>query len=190
MAAQLDAVFKRLEQIDEISEATYLLLINASIHAANARGQEGTGLAVIASNVRELSRQTRSFNGEIGDQLERARGTITDARRSMSELARASQELDVVLESERRVRGMIEGALAFEAFTQRTIERANGAAVLIARAASDAVTALQFEDIVEQILAVVGRRVRALGGGDEATDAPTRDPAPQVSIVPGDVEIF
>jgi methyl-accepting chemotaxis protein len=192
MAAQLDAIFKLVGQVNEISEATFVLAVNASIQAANAKGAHGQSFGVIASNVRDLSRKTQQFNSEIGDQIEKARVTVHDARKSMCELA--NRDLNVAAESRQRVHEMLEEVTAFEAFTQETLGRANGAAVHIAAAASQAITALQFEDIVEQILANVQQRVARLAG--LAADGPAggasvlRDPVHQASVSPGDVELF
>jgi methyl-accepting chemotaxis protein len=192
MAAQLDAIFKLVGQVNEISEATFVLAVNASIQAANAKGTNGQSFGVIASNVRDLSRKTQQFNSEIADQIEKARVTVTDARKSMCELA--TRDLNVAAESRQRVQEMLEEVTAFEAYTQQTLGRANSAAVQIAAAASQAITALQFEDIVEQILGNVQHRIERLAGlaaGRRAGTAPAlRDPVQQASVAPGDIELF
>lgn len=192
MATQLDAIFRLVGQVNEISEATFVLAVNASIQAANAKGAHGQSFGVIASNVRDLSRKTQQFNAEIGDQIEKARVTVNDARRSMCELA--TRDLNVAAESQQRVDEMLEEVTAFEAFTQETLGRANGAAVQIATAASQAITALQFEDIVEQILGNVQQRIDRLAGlaSERPDGAPSvlRDPVQQASVAAGDVELF
>jgi methyl-accepting chemotaxis protein len=195
MAGQFDAVFKLVEQVNDISHATFILAVNASIQAATAKGEHGHSFAVIASNVRDLSKKTQQFNNEIGDQIEKARGTISDARKSMSQLA--SRDLTVALESQQRVEEMLADVTSFETFTKETLERANGAAIHIAAAASQAVTALQFEDIVEQILGNVQARIERLGRAgvgartaEGAGEPMLRDPVHQTSVASGDVELF
>jgi methyl-accepting chemotaxis protein len=192
MATQLDAIFKLVGQVNEISEATFVLAINASIQAANARGAHGQSFGVIASNVRDLSRKTQQFNSEIGDQIEKARVTVNDARKSMCELA--TRDLNVAAASRQRVHEMLGEVTAFEAYTQETLGRANGAAVQIAAAASQAITALQFEDIVEQILGNVQHRIERLAGlavgRRPGGTAVLRDPVQQASVSPGDIELF
>jgi methyl-accepting chemotaxis protein len=197
MAEQFDAIFKRVGQINDISEATFVLAVNASIQAAHAKATGGQSFAVIAANVRDLSRKSQEFNREIGEEIEKARHTIAGARQSMCELA--SRDLNVALESQKRVEQMLDDITAFEVLTQQTIERANGTAVQIAGAASEAITAMQFEDIVEQILTNVQRRVERLAvlsrsgavpAGLADSPAPVRDPVQQASVSPGDVELF
>jgi methyl-accepting chemotaxis protein len=191
MAGQFDAVFRLVEQVNDISHATFVLAVNASIQAANAKGDHGHSFAVIASNVRDLSKKTQRFNNEIGDQVQKARATISDARKSMSELA--SRDLAVATESRQRVQDMLEDVTVFENFTRDTIERANDAAIRIAGAASQAVTALQFEDICEQILSNVKQRVQRLdrhAAGDAARQELLRDPVHQTSVAPGEVDLF
>jgi methyl-accepting chemotaxis protein len=192
IAAHFDRIFKLVEQVNDISEATLVLAVNASIQAANAKGSHGHSFAVIAANVRDLSRTTQRFNNEIGDEIERARTTIDGARRSMSEMA--SRDLDVALESKQRVSEMLADAASFEALTRETIERADGAAGQIAAAASSAITALQFQDIAEQILSNVQQRVERVASlastnGAGASAVP-REPAAQTSVAPGDVQLF
>jgi methyl-accepting chemotaxis protein len=186
MTAQFDEIFRRLEQVNDISEATFVLSVNASIQAAHAKGGHGQAFAVIASNVRDLARKTQLFNSEIAEQLDQARVTIDDTRASMCRLALASRDLKLALESKQRVEEMRENVVAFEAFTKETIASANGSAVRIEAAACQAVTALQFEDIVEQILS--NAQARLLGRGHEVSSS--SEPVHQTSLAPGDIELF
>jgi methyl-accepting chemotaxis protein len=192
IAKKFDEVSKLVEHVNEIAEATLVLAVNASIQAANAKGTHGQTFGVIASNVRDLSRKTQRFNGEIGQQIDDARDTIDRARKTMSEMA--SRDLEVAMRSQQRVRVMLDGLSLFEAFTKESIERANDAATRIAGAASQAITALQFEDIVEQILGNVQQRIARVAGlapQSPAPDAPVlRDPVQQTSVASGDVELF
>lgn len=194
MAEQFDGIFKLVEQVNDISEATFVLAVNASVQAANAKGTAGQTFAVIATNVRDLSKKTQRFNSEIGEQITKVRGTIREARKSMAEMA--TRNLKAAVDSRQRVHAMLDEVTQYESFTKETLERANDAAVKIRGAASQAVTAMQFEDIVGQILTNVRdriERVAQIAHGEASTPAAPgvmRDPVHQTTVQPGKVEFF
>ena len=99
----------------------------------------------------------------------------------------------------------------FEAFVTSSVDRANGAASRIAQSTSTAVTALQFEDILSQLISSMARRAARIGEvseGDQegaahsepvllprepsvaAADARPTDPVQQHNMNPGEVELF
>ena len=63
-----DAIKRITGSIDDVSEKTNVLAINASIEAARA-GEFGKGFRVIAGEVRNLAGQTAKFTREITDSL-------------------------------------------------------------------------------------------------------------------------
>lgn len=58
-----------IDIINNIAEQTNLLALNATIEAASA-GEAGKGFSVVASEVKELARQTALATGEIGTKIE------------------------------------------------------------------------------------------------------------------------
>jgi methyl-accepting chemotaxis protein len=195
MSKELDGIFALLASVDDISTETDMLAVNAAIEAAHA-GSKGNSFTVIAGNVRELSKRTRTFNQKIGEQVGRARVRVDEVRSTMSEMA--SRDLNLALSGKDRVQKMLAQLANFESFLHENMKRAEGGAARIASATSTSITALQFEDILSQLLAGIGQRVAHLRDGTQApgtTDAgiapaKVRDVVKQESMTPGDVELF
>jgi methyl-accepting chemotaxis protein len=208
MARELDAVFKLVASVNEISEETFILAVNATIEAAHADGG-GKSFAVIAANVRELSKKTRRFNEQIESQIVKARQTVNEVRETIGDMA--SRDLNVALAGKERVQDMLLQLQTFERFVATSLDKATHSAGLIRTAADEAVTALQFEDIVMQLLQEILARVEGLKelharqelasppdmtrrpAEDHSGRAPgqrTLDAIQQRSVVVGDIELF
>lgn len=77
------SIVKFIDVINEISEETSLLSLNASIEAARA-GDAGRGFAVVAEEIRKLADGSKNAANEIQkvvtDILEQTKGTVTTAK--------------------------------------------------------------------------------------------------------------
>ncbi len=82
LAAQTNQVGKILEKINAISDQTNLLALNAAIEAARA-GEAGRGFAVVADEVRNLSRSTHDATHEIREVLDSLVSLADGAKTSM-----------------------------------------------------------------------------------------------------------
>ena len=83
-SVSIQDVKKSLAVIQEISEQTNILSLNAAIEAARA-GEYGRGFAVVADNVRRLAEETRNNATEINDLTERITTNIGDGISSLKE---------------------------------------------------------------------------------------------------------
>ncbi len=78
---QLDSVVQEVskftEIISEISEQTNLLALNATIEAARA-GEAGKGFTVVASEIKELAKQTADATVQIKQQIDAIQGSSSE----------------------------------------------------------------------------------------------------------------
>ena len=199
MVDQLDAVFSLINSINGIADETFILAVNASIEAARTKDvstQSGHSFSVIASNIRELSKKTRRFNDQIGTQIGKARTTVNEVREIIA--AMASRDLNVALSGKERIELMMNELAEFQGFMTDNVDRASLATSRIAESTSQAVTAMQFEDILNQLLVSIRQRAERIAGegGEPPTTASPfgraslNGPVQQHNMAPGKVELF
>lgn len=80
-----DEIGKVIAVIQDIAEQTNLLALNATIEAARA-GEAGKGFAVVASEVKDLAKQTATATDDIRKRIEGIQGSTTDAVDSIREI--------------------------------------------------------------------------------------------------------
>jgi methyl-accepting chemotaxis protein len=159
IAARTQDVQSILSEIGAIAKQTNLLALNAAIEAARA-GEAGRGFAVVADEVRDLSGRTSQFSQQINKVIQDMQVTVKQTEVAIQRMA--SQDLTFAFESKQSVEKIIGTMESQNQTRMAAVGQLGGIADEVDMQVGRAVTALQFQDIVSQLLGHVGRRVDAI----------------------------
>lgn len=149
MIAELDGIFRLIENVEGLAGQTNLLALNASIEAARA-GDAGRGFSVVADEVRSLSISSAELNEEIRKKINSTKATISMLRDTVGETA--SADMSETIQTKERVGAMLNQVGEVNDFLSGRINSAAAIGGQIDGAVGDAIRSLQFEDIASQAL--------------------------------------
>jgi methyl-accepting chemotaxis protein len=150
-----------LSEIGSIAKQTNLLALNAAIEAARA-GESGRGFAVVADEVRDLSARTTQFSQQISKLMLGMQGSVRQTEVAIQ--AMAGQDMTFALSSKSHVEEIIHTMEAQNRGRLDAIGKLASSAHGVERQVNQAVTALQFQDMVSQLIGHVNKRIDALDG--------------------------
>lgn len=209
LVKELESTFSLLSRLDGIATQTNILSINAYIEAARS-GDRGRAFGVVASEVRALSKVSRELNDGMSDHVHNARAVIVE----VSEAVEGMGARGAAAAADAATRGgvMLERLGAFDRRMVEVLAALDGFARDVEERAGAAIRALQFEDMVRQLLECSQKRVdrmesvitsmdaassgdpfameRALEEMDATAAAELRSPVHQESMQGGSVELF
>jgi methyl-accepting chemotaxis protein len=152
-----------IETIEEIAAQTNLLALNATIESARA-GAAGAGFAVVAGEVRQLSKQTVAASEKIRDGLGAMQGMVLRTLSERVDAASSGEEI-AKLDLFRTQLGLaVTGHDDLMAYLKQVIDGAEEQSKIVADLILQAVGDVQFQDILGQRL---GRATTALQSIDE-----------------------
>ena len=160
--SQLTDIRNSLGEIEGISTQTNLLALNAAIEAARA-GDAGRGFAVVADEVRRLSDRAKEFSQKIRDNIAVVSETVHATEGAIH--AMAEKDMSFALEAKQQKQQVDDTILKVQSVNAGLADAVAEISMIAARIEADvnvAVTSLQFQDLVTQLIGHVKKRHVAL----------------------------
>lgn len=149
VSLQVRGILNVLGEIDGISKQTNLLALNAAIEAARA-GEAGRGFAVVADEVRKLSGRAGHFSQQIRSNVNQVHDAIADAEHAITLMA--TLDMDFAVKSKNQLELTLGNVQKMNAGMAHVIEQQQTISREVDVVVGRAVTSLQFQDMVNQLL--------------------------------------
>jgi methyl-accepting chemotaxis protein len=149
LGKDVDSIVSNLARIEAMASQTRFIALNARIEAHRA-GDAGRCFQVVANEVKTLADDATSFSGNIRSVVQNCRDRISEARTAVSEMA--SHDMNGALTAQKSV-------MELAARLTSTNQKVEASMQLIEEHIGVAVRALQFDDMMQQLLISVSERI-------------------------------
>lgn len=155
----MNSILKDVTGVESIASQTKVLALNATIEAARA-GKAGQCFAVVANEIRKLSLHSTDFSHKIRDHVRQAQEELKQIESKINDLAlTASNDMNFSMEAKADVGEMMDKITAMNQKVLSVMSQISGINDEIKEKVSSAVMALQFEDLVTQLLGKTAVRI-------------------------------
>ncbi|MGZ4957865.1 MAG: methyl-accepting chemotaxis protein [Methylomonas sp.] len=146
--------------VTKLTQQTDLLALNAAIEAARA-GEAGRGFAVVADEVRTLAARTRAFNDEIRVALEDIMSSLREVGLQVTQATQT--DLSLAEHSRQNINKLGTELLDLTAIAHDHSRNITLVTEQIQQLVQEGVMAMQFEDIVTQMMNRISQRMVSVG---------------------------
>jgi methyl-accepting chemotaxis protein len=152
-------IFREINNIESFSRQTKFLALNASIESAKA-GPMGRAFSVVADEIRKLANTTNQFSDKIRLHITEVEDSVKNATNSANDLA--SQDMSFALTSKSENDKMSAQIVSFNARIDSSLTEISSVNLQVKEHISNLITALQFEDLIKQLVVRIEQRSEAM----------------------------
>ncbi|HEX6733533.1 MAG TPA: methyl-accepting chemotaxis protein [Azonexus sp.] len=160
MKSQVGRITTTLNDVAGITKQTDLLALNAAIEAARA-GEAGRGFAVVADEVRNLAARTGEFNVDIGNALKAILTSLDAVGQRIAEAT--SIDMSIAEKSQATLQELATELLDLTAKAREHSNHITAVTEQMHELTQEGVMAMQFEDIVTQMIDRISQRTNNVG---------------------------
>lgn len=160
MQGQVVHITNTLNDVAGITKQTDLLALNAAIEAARA-GEAGRGFAVVADEVRKLAARTGEFNVDIREALADILKSLQDVGVRVS--SATNIDMSIAEKSRATLTELGEELLGLTQTARQHSNHITAVTEKMHKLTQEGVMAMQFEDIVTQMMSRISQRTLNVG---------------------------